>query len=52
MHNAFFGFSYDGAHDNDDSRCHYYISGFVKFPFNGKFSAQVKTVGVVLSVDF
>jgi len=53
MHNFFVSLSYDHLReDNEGSRVHPYVSLFAKIPFNGKFSALVNTIGVVVSIDF
>jgi len=49
MHNAFFSLSYDFNHEY---RVHPYLELFAKVPFNGRFSAQVTTVGFILGIDF
>jgi len=49
MHNFIFKLSYDFS---NDYRVHPYLAAFVKVPFNGIFSAQVKSLGFILGVDF
>lgn len=54
MHNLFFSLNYNfGCCENEEkSSVHPYLSIFTKIPFNGRSSALVNTVGLVLSLDF
>lgn len=53
MHSFLVRAAYDfEPHMDYDSRVKPYIGIFARLPFNGKRSAQVKTVGVALGVDF
>jgi len=49
MHNLAFKLSYNFS---DEYRVHPYLSAFIKVPFNGILSAQVKTAGFILGIDF